>query len=473
MASAIKINTRYVNDDTGREIELPGIFTKDGILLSHLRFLASSRYLKKSASWRERNVFSVKLVLSYIRANEGRFKKTTELLEAFAAALEYGTINIESQRDPSGLYWTPRKAEDARTILNHITAYTDWLAEQPAYQTSRANPFQKATSVEERMNWCAYYHKQANVFLCHLNKPVDAVAQNARVRRIQTSEVPSFNKRPTKRFPESEIVNLLENGWIRRVGSSDATPHDFIDYKGRAITILMHYAGLRKSEIFHMFLSDVIVDRKRNEAIVRIWHPAQGRVQEEGYSNRRDYLNRRYRRKPRTEYLKSDSLHAGWKSPLLTDGADGYLEVYFYPLDTAKLFLLNYINYLKYQRVDPASHDDHPYAFTNTEGKPETMKNFNRQHRDAVNRIGLAHAKEIGTTEHGHRHSYGYRLCESDLPPVFIQKALHHRNLSSQEVYKQPTHEDARLEMQKGEKRLAEKRRALEEGRATSAELKT
>ncbi|GFZ63032.1 hypothetical protein PSE10A_55430 [Pseudomonas amygdali pv. eriobotryae] len=65
--------------------------------------------------------------------------------------------------------------------------------------------------------------------------------------------------------------------------------------------------------------------------------------------------------------------------------------------------------------------------------------------------------------EHGHRHAYGYRLCESDLSEEFIQKALHHRNIESQRVYKEPTYEDTRVERMKGEKRLAEKRREARE----------
>lgn len=73
MAFALRINTRYVNDHTGREVELPGLLTNDGLLISHLRYLASSRNLRRSASWRERSIFALKLLMSFIAANEGRF----------------------------------------------------------------------------------------------------------------------------------------------------------------------------------------------------------------------------------------------------------------------------------------------------------------------------------------------------------------------------------------------------------------
>jgi len=456
MAYVMKVNAKYRGDSSVHEVDLPALLTQDGLIISHLRYLASNKCVKKSASWKERSVFALRLLVSFINANEGRYNKTVELLSCFAEALEFGTIDIEKQKDLSGLFWTPRKAEDARTLLNHITDYTDWLVGEPDYKKGMPNPFRKATLVEQRLNWCAYYHKKLNVFLGHVNDPKRAAQQNAMSRKIKTSQPPAFQKRKTKRFPESEVDKLLTNGWVRSNSSPQATHHDFIDYKGRAITILLHYAGLRKSEVFHLYLSDVVVDKVLNEAIVRIYHPAQGRVPEAGYTDRRDYLNRRYGMKPRNEYPKSHALHAGWKEPLLTDGPDGYLEVHFFPLAQAKEFLYNFVMYIKHQRVDPPAGADHPFAFTNTEGYPETIKNFNRQHRNAVERIGLHHVKTLGTTEHGHRHAYGYRLTSAELSPVTIQKAMHHKSPQSQKVYSEPTDEDVRAALERAERGVLE-----------------
>lgn len=452
MAYVLKVKAKYRGDNNGREVDLPALLTQDGVLISHLRYLASNRRVKKSESWKERSVFSLRLLVSFINANDGRYEKVSELLSSFAEALEYGTIDIETQKDLSGLYWTPRKAEDARTVLNHITDYTDWLTGESSYKKGRPNWFRKATLVEQRLNWCAYYHKELNVFLSHLNDPKQTARNNAVTRKIKTSQPPAFQKRKTKRFPESEISKLLTNGWVRLNNNHQATYHDFIDYKGRAISILLHYGGLRKSEVFHWYLSDIIVDELLNEAIVRVYHPVQGRVPETGYTNRRDYLNRRYGMRPRNEYPKSHALHAGWKEPLLTDGPDGYLEVHFFPLAQAKEFLYNFVMYVKHQRVDPPASADHPFAFTNTDGYPETMKNFNRQHRNAVERIGLQHAKMLGTTEHGHRHAYGYRLTNAGLDSVTIQKAMHHKSARSHEVYTEPTDEDVRAALERAER---------------------
>lgn len=454
MAYATKVKVRYRNDDTGREIQLPGVLTQGGVLISHLRYLASEA--TKSASWKDRSVFAVRMLIHYLNANVGRFEDTSELLAAFAQAIELGTINTETLSDPSGLYWLPRKPEDFGTLLYHLTAYTDWLADRPDYHTKRANPFRKANSEEERMNWCAYYHKEAGVFLSHLSDPDEAARINELVRGIRTSKIPKSSGRVTKRFPEREIHDLLVNGWVRRSADPDAEKHAFIDYKGRALTLLMHYGGIRKSEAFQLYLSDIIVDRKRGDAIVRIYHPAFGKSPDERYKTRREYLARRYQLKPRTDYPRSEALHAGWKAPLLSDSTNGYFQVQFSPVAIAKEFLHTFEHYLKYQRVDAPVISEHPYAFTNSKGEPETLKNFSRQHKSAVNRIGLQHEKLLGTTEHGHRHAYGFRLRAYGLSQIEIQKAMHHKHPDSCLVYLNQTDEELRASLEHAE-RIADK----------------
>lgn len=450
MAYVTKVKVRYQNDDTGREIQLPALLTQDGVLISHMRYLASEQI--KSASWKERSTFAVKLLIEYINANENRFRDTRDLLSAFAQSIELGTINTSSLVDPSGLYWMPRKPDDSRTLLFHLTKYTDWLSERPEYNSKRVNPFRRANAEEERMNWCAYYHKEARVFLSHLSDREEAGRRNEQVRSIRTSRAPKSSGRITKRFPEHEIHNLLVNGWVRRCEDPSATNHAFIDYKGRALTLLMHYGGIRKSEAFQLYLQDIIVDRKRDEAVVRIYHPAFGASPDEKYGSRREYLALRYRLIPRTEYPKSEALHAGWKSPLLSNSTQGYFQVVFSPVMMAKEFLYTFENYLLHQRVSAAAGSEHPYAFTNSKGEPETLKNFSRQHKNAVNRIGLEHVKHLGSTEHGHRHAYGFRLRAYGISQIEIQKAMHHRHVDSCLIYFDQTDDELRASLEHAEK---------------------
>jgi site-specific recombinase XerD len=248
-----------------------------------------------------------------------------------------------------------------------------------------------------------------------------------------------------KKFPEASILKLLDEGFIRANRKTHPDPNMRIDFKGRALTLLMHYGGIRKSEAFHLYLIDIHIDKKRHEAVVRIYHPSEGASPDKVYKSRKEYLAKRFLRVPRTEYMMSERLHAGWKAPVLSS-KEKFFTVNFFPPHKATEFLHAYQQYLKYQRVEPENYD-HPYAFTNTIGQPETIKNFQRLHKAAVNRIGLDHEKYLGTTEHGHRHAFGYRLADHGFTPTEIQKMMRHRSPHSCLVYTQSTNEELRAKM--------------------------
>jgi integrase len=71
-------------------------------------------------------------------------------------------------------------------------------------------------------------------------------------------------------------------------------------------------------------------------------------------------------------------------------------------------------------------------------GKPYGIDSFERQHRRAVERIGLTVAKAQGTSPHGHRHAYGQALSDANVDPILMKKAFHHKSLESQLVYTEP-----------------------------------
>ncbi|QJP10019.1 gamma-mobile-trio recombinase GmtY [Pseudomonas multiresinivorans] len=445
MAYVLKVKARYREDNTGRELRLPALLTENGLLMSHLRYLAEKA--SKGQSWRERSAFAVMLLLKYINANEGVFGTTTELLRSFDAALRAGTINPATLEDPSGLYWRSRTAEDADNLVYLITEYTDWRSQKVEYNAQPVNPFRLATNAEQRLNWCAYLHKHERVFLNHLPGAKEARKRTRYARTIARVGAAPLDVEEVKRFPEDNILKLLDEGFIRANNKWDPDRDKRTDWKGRALTLLMHYGGIRKSEAFQLYLTDIDIDPERLEAIVRIYHPSEGASPEEGYSSRKEYLAQRFHRVPRTEYLKSERLHAGWKAPVLSS-SEKFFKVEFFPPAKATEFLHAYQKYLIHQRVEP-EYLDHPYAFTNSLGQPETIKNFQRIHKDAVNRIGLEHAKNLGTTEHGHRHAYGYRLSAHGFSGVEIQKMMRHRTLEAHLAYTQPTHKDVREKMDK------------------------
>lgn len=439
MAYVHRVNVKYYEQGTHNSIVLPALYCESGIITSHLRYLAN--YHQKSGSWKERSIFSLKLLITYINAVPS-FNKATDLLRSFTKSLATGTINYEDFIDPLGLYWKSRSVNDVNNILFHITHYTDFLALQDGYESSRINPFRKATKHEERLNWCAYYNKQANVFLNHLNKRSDACFENERIREINGYAVPKIEQENVIKFPEEHLNELLYIGFSCKGN---------VDYKSQAMTMLLNYGGIRKSELFHLFVSDITLHPNHsNEALVRVYHPEFGASPETKFKNRASYLLESTQYKPRTQYRLSERLHSGWKGSLLTSKSY-FFDVIFNPSEKATEFLDVWAKYLKYQRVEPPKSNPHPFAFTNSKGAPETLKNFQKIHKKAVEKIGLVAKKECGTTEHGHRHSYGDRCSKSGLTQIEIQKAMHHKSPMSCLVYIHPTSEDIREAMRVAE----------------------
>ncbi len=438
MKNTLKLAVSYTDTASGNRYQLPAVYTRNGILISHLRYLAW--FSEKSDLWRERSIFSVRLLIDYVESAPFT-RKATALLKNFTEALVTGTIDYETSDDPLGLFWKPRDLTVANTILFHITHYTDFLALQEGYDQSRINPFREATSWEERMNWCAYYHKQANVFLNHLSSYSEAKKKAARQRLVYTPIPLMISNDKAERFPEDKIESLIHEGFITR-----GNP----DYRSQAMTMLLNYGGLRKSEIFHIFTSDITIHPNHpDEVLVRVYHPVYGRSPDPRYKNRVEYLKAETTYKPRSTYRITERLYSGWKNPLMTS-KEGYFEVIFTPTHKAKEFLNIWVKYLKYQRVEPVNF--HPFAFTNDRGEPDTLKNFQRRHRRAVERIGLVCKKEFGTTEHGHRHAYGYRARKQGLTQVELQKAMHHKSPNSCLIYIKPTSDDIRAVMRASEK---------------------
>lgn len=341
MAYVKKIYANYKDCSNEQSFSLPCILTEKGVVISHLRYLAW--FNSKSESWKERSCFALQLLLKYINAVPN-IDNATKLLKAFTEALITGTIDHHNMSDPLDLFWRPRSLRDSNNLLFHITHYTDFLTLQDEHNTQRVNPFKKATSYEERLNWCAYYHKQANVFLNHLTNKNNAMLSQQQVRLINTTPDNKFDTEYAVRFPEDQIERLIYLGF---------NVNGVIDYKSQAITMLMNYGGLRKSEIFHIYTSDITLHpNHRNEAMVRVYHPELSNSPDPTFKNRREFLLAKTAFKPRNTYHLSERLFAGWKTPLLTSKL-GYFEIVFNPSDKAKEFLLIWANYLKYQRVDP------------------------------------------------------------------------------------------------------------------------
>ncbi|MCG9624520.1 site-specific integrase [Vibrio mediterranei] len=427
MSFVIKRAVNYKAGEGRPSFRFPALFTESGLLISHLRFLHENRY--KSQSWLERNTFAVELLLKYIERQLSSFSSATDLLRAFVEALQFGTI--QDGRDCSSLFWSPRRNEDVNVLLHHITDYCDYLDTIYGTDLPKLNPLRKATHAEERLQWCAYYRRHSRSFFNHLAKL--SQPQLSFVRKVRGPERQLVDVEDVYRFPEDRIQDLLFHGFVSASGEPD--------YCSQLILMLMHFGGLRLSECFHIYTHDVNLDPKTYSAIVSVFHPSDGDSPDAFFSNRREYLASKYRLQPRNDFPRSHRLFAGWKGPLLSNDNLSF-DVMFYPASKAVEFTRLLQKYLSSRPVSES-----PFLFVNSKGNPESKKNFNQKYHRAIQRIGLEPSKQLGTTPHAHRHSYGYRLSKSGFSQLEIQKAMHHKSPDSCLVYLKPTDDEVREQM--------------------------
>ncbi|MDT8868958.1 gamma-mobile-trio recombinase GmtY [Vibrio fluvialis] len=429
MSYVLKRFVQYKPHSTGITFTFPALFSDSGLLISHLRFLYSKR--SKSPSWLERNTFAVELLLQFIDRQQFNFSSATEMLRAFVEALQFGTIH--DGRDDSGLFWSPRRNEDVNVLLHHITSYCDYIDIIHGVDLPQINPMRKATYAEERLRWCAYYRRSSNCFLNHLDNPSNNDFSMS--RQVYGPHRHFLDVEEVYRFPEEDIERLINDGFTSKSGK--------VDYGSQLIVMLMHYGGLRLSECFQIYTDDISVDTKTFEALISVFHPSDGRPPIGGFTNRREFLATKYRLKPRNEYPRNHRLYSGWKNPALTNRNLSF-NVMFCPEEKAIEFTSTLQKYLSSEARRESSS---PFLFVNLSGDPENKKNFIQKHKRAVNRIGLQSSKFLGTTPHGHRHSYGYRLSQTGFTQLEIQKAMHHKSPDSCLVYLRPTNDEVRQVM--------------------------
>ena len=207
------------------------------------------------------------------------------------------------------------------------------------------------------------------------------------------------------------------------------------------VAILLHAGGLRISEPFHLWVNDVAEDPlDPSLAFVRVFHPSDGMITFNDpttgnvrQTNRATYLETHCHRRP----LNLESRYNGWKGNALERG-DNCMSVFWYPRDYGRLFLTLFKIYIT--RVRSLSLD-HPWLFVTESGRPLTSKAYRKQHDVGVARLGLDVRKQLGTTPHGHRHSYGQRIEQAVqkgfLTEKVFMRVFHHNSLTSQRSYSQ------------------------------------
>ncbi|NDV13811.1 gamma-mobile-trio recombinase GmtY [Crenobacter caeni] len=430
---------KVVRDNTGIHEEIPVILTEFGPLQPLIHYILKHQYMLSESST-IKLVQAVGLLVDYMEANHAFFDSPADLFTTFVQRLYSGTVGVDGS-DPSGLYWDARKPPVVRVLVNHLSKFSDWMAQEQG--TQPLNPWRQATRAEEQLAWAAWQHQKNRAFLGHTMRIDVAALKVSQARSVLLKRNPVIVHEPVKYFPADRMVDLLFKGFIVPGKQKSPRIEERLNLRDILITMLLHYGGLRMSEPFHLYIHDVIPDDTApGEALVKVYHPSLGLAPPDLRDakgkpvacDRATYLRDKYGLPPRTDYKSSHTLHAGWKGNAL-DSKQHFMHVHWVPRWAGELFWKLWVFYMAQRdRLNP----DHPYAFVTREGKPYSIDAFEDAHAKAIKRIGLTPAKALGTTPHGHRHAYGQRLSDLGLDAIYLQKALHHKSMESQLVYTAP-----------------------------------
>lgn len=431
-------------DDTGALTDIPVLISEEGPLTPLIHYLLWRSH-DRSLSWMRKVTLAVQRFLLYMEANSQSLGSPEAILNSFIQRLYSGTIGPDGL-DPSGLYWRPMGAKTAAPLLACLSDFSDWLAER---QSTNINPLRQASRFDEMLTLTAMQHRHSRAFLGHTYSAKQAASLAKKSRSTRAKKTPHVaDEGEVKEFPEKHFSDLLLQGFIKRGFENHADPFARLNLRDCLITLLVHGAGFRLSECFHLWVHDVTPDPlDPSMALVHIHHPAEGAAPSDWFNergkpvkgNRSAYLVSRYGLRPRNQV--AGLKHAGWKDPALDE--DYYMRAYwFYPV-FGRIFLQLWNRYL----IQLAGvKRQHPFAFVvfkgATAGEMYSITAYCQAHRQAVQRIGLEAAKMLGTTPHGHRHAYGQRLRRNGIEPCFRQKALHHKAPESQGIYTAPSSDE-------------------------------
>lgn len=438
------------------------ILLRDGKFSPLINYFGTQKRRMHSYAWQINVARAVGMLLDYIfqlGLNYQGEDRARKLFWDFANAIERGTIPVSTGYDPSGLYWPAQKESRSRGILTAVRDFSQYCTDN--YSAESLIP-SRATTLQERI---AYYRaldkKSINSFFAHLKNS----GKNWRERSTTDDLTSSFSARASvvrtepPRFNKKIFPTLVSQGFLKYGGERHEMPHLRYHIRDMMISLLQGGAGLRASEPFHLFVSDIEQDPLNpGHAKVKLYHPCEGiyryldALGREVVDTRQNYL-RSIGLAPRNlDHRKN--YHAGWKNlALFKDPFTGeiYAPVTFYPKSWGKIFWNLYRRYLFHVRPYDVCH---PYLFvTEREGKnfgaPYSLKQYLRKHEIAVLKVTGKEAKKYeGTTSHGLRHMYGRAIKEAvgdrDQGIRVLQYCMRHRSIEAQEVYTAPSMNDVR-----------------------------
>jgi hypothetical protein len=369
-----------------------------------------------------------------------------KLLRGLAHSLLKGTVRQGPDgrfEDPTGLYWRGLGKKQAGVLLSALTLFFRWLRDEPYGEDwargASTDAIRNHPMIAFRLASELIVRRQ-NSLLGHLSG--QAREPSHAFPFIVQQSAPSTGAVPT--FPAKYVGPMLYKGFENGRGGCDET--------AQLLTHLIFLFGIRKSESFHLFASDV--QFSAGTFWVFFHHPEYGKVMVGGeHVTRQEYL-RRFGLAPRNRIEGPNK--AGWKG--MADelqGAVGYALPIPVLFKRTMSLLRHYIFNTRpaIMALRPRSLPDHPFLFVSTGraagvggvavGDPYTMSAYEEAWGRAIPRIGkmfddpsmMKPRKANGTTPHGARHFFGRFLFSAGVEGPIIQRCLHHKTLEAYKVY--------------------------------------
>ncbi len=354
----VTVKARIYTDTSGVYTQLPALLTPTGALEPLLDYCLYRSH-DRSLTWMTKVTRAVRMFLEYLHTNPVELD-SYRLFQNFAQRLYTGTFDRETGLDPCGLCWPPRSPQDASHIITHLTDFFDWLGEMRP-EAAKVNPRYAGGTFDRQTDEIAYQYRRSKAFLGHTWATNASPAETG--HRVRSRRLPTVDKSEPPAFPEDRFKELLTKGF------SAAGRYD---YRGMLITLLLHGAGFRESEPFHLYIPDVFPDpANTRQAKVLIHHPSHGAAPADWRnelggprkSNRAEYLAQQFGLVPRTELM--GRRHAGWKGGM--HDAAYYKQAYWFLPEYGEWFLHLWHRYLEQVACVERSH---PFAFINLNREP-------------------------------------------------------------------------------------------------------
>lgn len=421
---------------------VPVIITDESggcVLFEAFYFITRIPFRDKSQTWQREAVRAIARLYDFYRVvlpkggiHSERMAGT--LISKFIESQKYGSSWL-AELNGTGIYWDAVQPTDLAKIKNYLSKFLETVAEVRPSHLSNAGFNSFALSALKTID-ARRREGDRKALLYH-------ITETSRQDRLERHSPPNhtsqdINRIRAKHFPFDAISDLIVEGCRRKRRRTE--------YAGFAseynLTILMAIllcagAGLRSSEIFHMFVRDV------TSRDVRLYHPEHGRVKyAERYVTRQQFLREEYGRLPRTRV--SGAQFAGFKSMLMTekDTSGAYSVAQFLPASVHGIPFQEwfYAAFQAYILDVLPNRIDHPYLFVSTNSSkffanPWTKTAMRDAFGRAVRKIGLNPDRSKGVHPHGLRHLYGQSLKAMNVSPLLIQACMHHKTLEAQLAY--------------------------------------